>query len=105
MTNDERLLTMKRMLGEEDSNSNIFEDYLLQAREKILNHRYPFGNGRPNDVEPQYHYEQVELAIVLYNQRGGEGQKSHNENGIQRTWRTEHEILKGIPQVADTSFL
>ena len=104
MTREERLEKMKTMLGE-DISDELLEVYLLEAQEKILNHRYPFGNNRPKEIEPQYQFDQIELAIVLFNQRGAEGQKSHNENGIQRTWRTEHEILKGIPQFADTSFL
>ena len=104
MTREERIHTMQTMLGEEIG-EELLQVYLLQAQEKILNHRYPYGNNRPVEVEPRYEQDLLELAIVLFNKRGAEGQKSHNENGVQRTWRTEYEILKGIPQMADTSFL
>ena len=99
MTHEERISTLQDMLGE-DLDDNLLSIYLRQATQKILNHRYPFGTTLV-DVEPQYEQELLELTIVLFNERGAEGQKSHNENGVQRTWRSEYEILKGIPPMAD----
>ena len=97
MTLEERIDAIQTMLGE-DVEDNVLETYLNQAKQKILNHRFPFGTTL-TDVEPRYESDLLELAIVLFNERGAEGQVSHNENGVNRQWRSEHQILKSIPRV------
>ena len=97
MTKEEKLNQLSIMLDMEDAcDLDILSVYLDQAKEKILNKRYPYGD-QPEDVDKQYEYLQLELTISLYNQRGAEGQKTHNENGVSRTWRTPNEILAEIP--------
>jgi hypothetical protein len=39
---------------------------------------------------------QIRLAVVMYNKRGAEGEKSHNENGINRTYESVEELLKEV---------
>ena len=34
----------------------------------------------------QYDSVQLEIAVYMLNKRGAEGQTSHGENGISRTW-------------------
>lgn len=88
------------MIGS-DEEDTVLTDYLLTAKEKILNHRYPFSTQeRPSEVEPRFENAQIELAIVLFNQRGGEGQTVHSENGVKREWRTAEDILSSIPRMA-----
>lgn len=100
MTNDEKLDLIKVMLGNDEVHDIVvLRSYLDLAKDKILNKRYPFGTTL-TDVEPRYEKLQCELAIALYNQRGGEGQSSHSENGVARTWRTIAEILEEIPSLA-----
>ena len=100
MTIQEKIETMRIMLDLADDSEDILllPIYLNQARLKIINHRFPFGTTL-EEVEAQYEYDQIELAIVYYNQRGGEGQIVHSENGVRREWRTEQQILKGIPRM------
>ena len=99
MTHEERIISIQGMLGE-DVDSNLLSIYLRQATQKILNHRFPFGTTLV-DVEPRFEQDLLELTIVLFNQRGAEGQSIHSENGVKRDWRTEYQILKGIPTMAD----
>ena len=100
MTLDEKIAKMQSMIGS-DEEDTVLTDYLLTAKEKILNHRDPFSNQeRPSEVEPKFEYAQIELAIVLYNQKGGEGQSTHSENGVKREWRTVEDILSSIPRTA-----
>lgn len=101
MTLEERYDIFKQMLGEtgEDVDLGVFEIYLRQARQKILNHRFPYGTSLV-DVEPRYEQDMIELTVVLYNLRGAEGQSRHVENGVTREWRTETEILSSIPRMA-----
>lgn len=80
------------------TDTDVLSVYLDQAKEKILNKRYPFGTEL-QDVEKQYEYLQLELTIALYNKRGGEGEKEHSENGVGRKYRTPAEILQEIPSM------
>ena len=95
MSNDEKIEQMQIMLGE-DYEPRLLGVYLRKAKQFILNKRFPYGLIDNMEVEPQYEQLQIELAIVLFNERGAEGQKSHNENGVQRTWRTKEEILLDV---------
>jgi len=99
MTNDDKLAQMQRQLGSEED-SEILNDYLLQAKSLILNTRFPYGYDYGTEVEPKYEQLHIELAIVLFNERGAEGQSSHNENGVNRSWRTKGEILAEITPMA-----
>ena len=97
MTLESRIDAIQTMLGE-DVEDNVLETYLNLAKQKILNHRFPFGTTL-TDVEPRYEGDLLELTIVLYNERGAEGQETHTENGVARKWRSEQEILKSIPRM------
>lgn len=101
MTLEQRIEQMKIMLGDDglDIEDETCQTYLNLANEKILTHRYPFGT-KLVEVEPQFTYQLIELAIVLYNQRGVEGQETHNENGVHRKYRKEEQILASIPKFA-----
>lgn len=101
MTREERIDTMKIMLGEDglDIKDETCQTYLDLSNAKILKHRYPFGTTLV-EIEPQFEYDLIELAIVKYNERGVEGQETHNENGTHRKYRTEAEILASIPKFA-----
>ena len=93
MTIEEKIDEIKTLLGDDDS--ELYEVYLRQARDKILNKLYPFGRKANDKIEVPERYEQlqIELAITLYNMRGVEGQDKHTENSISRSWRSETEIL------------
>lgn len=39
-----------------------------------------------NIVEPKYDNIQIKMALELYSKRGAEGQLSHGENGISRSY-------------------
>ena len=97
LTNDERIDLVQKMLGE-DADEYVLMVYLNLAEQKILNHRYPYGTTLTS-VEERYEKDLIELAVVLYSMRGAEGQETHNENGVNRKWRTETQILNGIPRM------
>lgn len=101
MNIEERIEQMKIMLGDDglDITDEVCQTYLNLANARLLNHRYPFGTTKV-EIEPQFEYQLIELAIVLYNQRGIEGQETHNENGVHRKYRTIEQILASIPSFA-----
>ena len=95
MTNDEKIEQIQIMLGD-DFEPKVLNVYLRQAKQQILNKRFPYGYEPEQEIEPQYEQLQIELAIVLFNERGAEGQSSHNENGVSRSWRTKDQIMNDV---------
>ena len=73
-------------MGVSETTQNTLLSYFLDiAKQDILNRRFPFGTDNL-ELEPQYLPLQVELAVIKYSMRGVEGQSSHEENGITRTY-------------------
>lgn len=100
MDNSQKFEKIRTMLGEDGLciDTEVLCAYLDLAKEKILNKRYPHGTDK-TEVDPQYENLQCELTIALYNQMGAEGEKSHSENGVSRSYRTVAEILEEIPSM------
>lgn len=71
--------------GERDE--DILSDCLESAKAAIMSRRYPFGNW-PDALEPQYEDLQFRCALDIYNKAGAEGQLTHGENGISRSWES-----------------
>lgn len=83
MTDNEKIQIVKTMSGEK--NMDIISAYLFMAGKKILSHAYPYG-GSVSEVPERYEHLQIDAAVYLLNKRGAEGEISHNENGISRTY-------------------
>lgn len=97
MTQLERI---KRRIPEEPDDG-ILEEMLESAKNIILGLRFPYGNWptqikQANDgalehetvLEPQYKDLQIRVAVDLYNKIGAEGEISHSENGISRSYES-----------------
>lgn len=70
--------------------------FLNQAYRKCMNRRFPFGYESTDVLPVRYEGVQLTLAVALYNRQGAEGQTSHSENEISRSFESEEEILKAI---------
>ncbi len=90
MLDNEKVVVIKTLLGEagnDDANFNAeVAVYLSLAAEKILKKAYPFKDTSEMTVPDQYAMLQCQIAVYLYNKQGAEGQTTHNENGIARTY-------------------
>ena len=64
---------------------SVLKSYLTIAGQKILNRAYPYDDT-VTEVPRRYGYLQCEIAAYLLNKRGAEGETSHTENGISRTY-------------------
>lgn len=84
MTQDEKLTALKAMVGTSDSDE-VLSTYLIFAGSKILAKAYPYQND-VTEIPDQYSYLQVEIAAYMLNKRGAEGQTSHTENGVSRSY-------------------
>ena len=84
MTKAEKLQLLKAMVGESDT-EEVLLAYLNIAGGKIINRAYPY-DSEVTEVPVRYEFLQCEIAAYLLNKRGAEGQISHSENGISRTY-------------------
>ena len=84
MTQAEKLTLLKAMVGESDT-EEVLLAYLNIAGNKIINRAYPYDN-EVTEVPSRYAFLQCEIAAYLLNKRGAEGQTSHSENGISRSY-------------------
>lgn len=89
MTEVEKLAMCRIMVEQpataEGWSDDILKGYLTIAGRKILNRAYPYDDT-VNEVPRRYGYLQCEIATYLLNKRGAEGEVSHSENGISRTY-------------------
>ena len=85
MTDQEKLELLKAMIGDSTESNIVLSTYLKIAGDKIVNKAYPYNNDI-TEVPKQYEILQCEIATYLINKRGAEGQTSHSENGITRSY-------------------
>lgn len=85
--NEEILARLRSRLTDNETvpNDEILMDCLENAKHIILSRRFPFGNY-PDEIEDRYLDLQYRIAVDIYNKMGAEGEKTHNENGISRTF-------------------
>lgn len=84
MTDIEKLTTLKAMVGDSDT-EEVLSTYLKIAGRKIITKAFPYDETI-EEVPKRYATLQCEIAAYLLNKRGAEGQISHSENGISRTY-------------------
>lgn len=83
MTESEQLKMLEHITGETEQ--SVLSTYLLLARNVVLQRAYPYGEGT-EEVPTKYQSTQVEIAAYMLNKRGAEGEVTHSENGVSRTY-------------------
>lgn len=68
-----------------ETDRELLDELLAEATDIYMDHRFPHGD-RPAEVEDRYAGLVLLMAIDLYYKIGAEGQMSHSENGISRTY-------------------
>lgn len=86
MADSYKLTKLRLMVGANASEDDLLFMYLTDAERAILNHLYPMDEDVAHTLPTRYESRQVEIAAYLYNKRGAEGETSHNENGISRSY-------------------
>ena len=91
MSDTEKLIFLRAMVGDESDNTEWGDDvlltYLTIAGRKIINRAYPYDDT-VTEVPRRYEILQCEIAAYLLNKRGAEGETSHSENGISRSYES-----------------
>ena len=89
--NDEYLLELLKdripLKDREGLNDEFFSSLLPCAKHHIMKARFPYDEEkRKGDVEESLKVDQIEVAIRIFNKIGAEGDTSHSEAGIARTY-------------------
>lgn len=72
----------------DERDDDILSAYLDIAGKKILERVYPYRHDDELEVPAKYQSTQLEIAVFLLNKRGAEGETSHGENGINRSYES-----------------
>ena len=96
MTNEEKRAALAATLAPDTDTEEVLDNVLDDAEALILNRMFPFGYPDGTVVPTRYERIQIQLAAELYSKRGAEGQISHSENGISRTWLEQSALLKRV---------
>ena len=105
VTDNEKATTLLGLLSPESVPVETLIPYIQIAGAVVLSRRHPFGYLEGAKVPSRYENIQIQIALDLYNRRGAEGQIAHTENGISRTWATDHvssSLLKLITPVCES---
>ena len=90
MTEPEKLSMTKKLIdiaSDDTSADTRILAYLTLAEKEILGWRYSYGSAAPTSVPTEYEMTQVMAVVAGYTQSGAEGQTTHGENGISRTFK------------------
>ena len=94
MTLEEKI-TYVRLRGEinaVDGDGNYIDSdellstFITDAEDAIMNRAYPYGYSAETVFPVKYDVLSCKIAIYLLNKRGADGQLSHSENGISRSY-------------------
>lgn len=91
MTSDEKLTMLQTLLDDGGAlpSDEKLEAYLTLSAQEVLNWMYHLVGGVPAEVTsvPQrYEVIQIYAVVAGYTHAGAEGESSHDENGIRRTF-------------------
>lgn len=92
--NDQEMTERVKVLVNNDRFSEeTISLYLDLAKEAVVNRMYPFEDTATYEEVPErLHNRTCEIACYLINKQGAEGEVSHSENGVSRTYASA-----GIP--------
>lgn len=86
MTTNEKLAKLTTLISPDTASDDLLVYLLEQSEGIVLNRRYPFGVPEGAGVPKQYEHIQIQITLELFSKMGAEGQLSHSENGISRTY-------------------
>ena len=96
MTDKDKREALAQSIAPDTEGDSVLDGLLSLAASLILNRVYPFGYDESKTVPLRYEQIQIQLAVELYTHKGAEGQTSHSENGISRSWPEKSRLLSMI---------
>lgn len=97
MTDSEKLIKLKALIG----NTNLADDallvYLEIAGDEVLRKCYPYAaDTQMYEVPERYETIQIRLARNEVLRRGADGQTSMTDNGVTRVYESDNVLLNRI---------
>jgi hypothetical protein len=86
METNKKIERLSALISPDTANDDLLSYLLEQAEGIILNRRYPFGAPEGATLSAFYEQIQIRIALELFSKMGAEGQISHSENGVSRSW-------------------
>ena len=87
MSETDKIARVKSLVGNDASATNeIVSALLAQAADAILTVMYPLVDDADTTIPAKYSSLQCELAARYFARMGANGEVTHNENGINRSW-------------------
>lgn len=86
MTNELKIEKLKVLISPDTASDELLSYLLEQAEGICLNRRYPFGAPEGATLSPLHEQIQLRVAVELFTKMGAEGQLTHTENGVMRTY-------------------
>lgn len=97
MTDNEKLVMLKALLGTTDLTDDALLVYLSIAGDEVLRRCYPFAaDTQMYEVPERYETIQIRLARNEIFKRGAEGQSSMSDNGVSRVYESDDVLLRRI---------
>jgi hypothetical protein len=100
----EKVELVKAMTDETDD--GIILAFLSLAGDAVYHAACPYRNSDKTSVVSEYEGVQIRAAAYYLNKRGAEGEKSHGENGISRTYENAdlpNSLLREITPIVGVS--
>lgn len=86
MSNDDKLDMLQTVLGLDYSEMGRIEVYLTAAEKEIIEWRFSLSGNKPDMLPEEFDMTHVWAVVNGYSQAGAEGQSTHSENGVARTF-------------------
>ena len=84
MTDNAKIVLVKSTTDEADD--DVISAFLEMAGDSICNYCDPYGNVEREVLLDKYGGVQARLAAYFINKIGADGEQSHTENGISRSY-------------------
>ena len=103
MTDQEKIANVQTRVGNDPTATDaVVTVYLGDAKAAIFRRLYPFGIPEGAEIPAIYEALQCKLAARYFLRIGAEGEITHNENGVNRTYGSvnDEDLLRDVIQVA-----
>ena len=104
MTKAEKIAMVITLVeNDAEATNEVVSVYLTLACNTMIERLYPYDSSKTaSDVPERYDTIQCELAARYFLRRGGQGEISHEENGVNRTYGSvdDEDILKRLTPFA-----
>lgn len=87
MTDNEKLIEVKKLIDEDMVTDEQALSYLANAESMMLEILYPYGNGE-EELPERFDRDHIQLSVYLINKKGGEFESEHSEGGVTRKYES-----------------